>query len=102
MSQKDKIKQILFSAIDEINESLPNNNRINRSYDTNLLGGSDGLDSLAFVNLIVGIEHNLEDVFDFQITLADERAMSEKNSPFSTVRSLSEYIQKIIEENYDE
>ena len=102
MSQKDKIEQIIFSAIDEINDSLPKSNYVNKSYDTKLLGGSSGLDSLAFVNLIVGIEHNIEDVFNFQITLADERAMSEKNSPFRSVKSLSEYIEKLIEENYDE
>ena len=102
MSKKEKIEQILFLAIDEINDSLPKSNHVNKSYDTNLLGGSGGLDSLAFVNLIVGIEHNIEDVFNFQITLADERAMSEKNSPFRSIKSLSEYIEKLIEENYDE
>tara|TARA_B100000315_G_scaffold259516_1_gene315888 strand:+ start:7671 stop:7919 length:249 start_codon:yes stop_codon:yes gene_type:complete len=61
MNKKDKIENAIFSAIDEINESSSIMGRLNKTYETSLFGDSDGLDSLAFVNLIVAIEHNIED-----------------------------------------
>jgi acyl carrier protein len=50
------------------------------------------------VNFIVTIEQALEDHFDICVTLADEKAMSLKNSPFRTVETLGEYICKRLEE----
>ncbi len=58
---------------------------------TPLMGKSSGLDSLGLVNLIVDVEGRLLDDFDVEITLADERAMSQKHSPFRTVGSLAAY-----------
>ena len=37
------------------------------------------------------------DEFEKKITIADERAMSEKNSPFRTITTLSDYIEKLID-----
>jgi acyl carrier protein len=47
--------------------------------------------------LIVAVEQNIEDEFDITIILADERAMSQKHSPFRTVRSLVDYIETLID-----
>jgi len=52
----------------------------------------DQLDSLGLVNMIVLVEEKTQDKFGKSVTIADERAMSQKNSPFRTVRSLSEYL----------
>jgi len=59
---------------------------------TDLIGRGSLLDSLGLVTLIVDLEQRLADQYEISLTLADERAMSQKNSPFRSVRSLADYI----------
>ncbi len=66
--------------------------------ETRLIGRDSVLDSMGLVNLIVEIEQRLEDEFDISLVLADDRAMSQKNSPFRSVQSLSDYIYQLIAE----
>ena len=56
------------------------------------------MDSLALVSLITDLEEKISDEFDEDIVLADEKAMSQRTSPFRTVESLTEYISKLLEE----
>ena len=44
------------------------------------------------VSLIVTIEREVEDAFGVALTLADERALSMKASPFRSIQSLAGYI----------
>jgi acyl carrier protein len=60
--------------------------------DTVLLGKSAVLDSLGLVRLVLEVEQRIADTFDWSVSLADERAMSQHRSPFRTVGSLAEYI----------
>lgn len=71
----------------------------NLTRDTKLLGHNAVLDSLGLVTLLVDLEQRLEEDYDVTITLADERAMSQKSSPFRTVQSLSDYIHMLLQEN---
>ena len=99
MSDNEKFIQAIFYAIDEINEQLPEKKQIlTKSVDTVLFGESGKLDSLGLVSLIVATEQRLEELFEVYLTLADEKAMSQKNSPFRTVGTLAEYISKLMEE----
>src|ERR671914_749974 len=59
---------------------------------TYLIRSGSLLDSLSLVSLIVDLEQRLKDEYGISLTLTDERAMSQKNSPFRTVRSLADYI----------
>ncbi len=65
---------------------------------TYLIGRRALLDSLGLVTLIVDLEQKIEETFDVALTLANERAMSQKNSPFLTVGSLADYICELIDE----
>ena len=57
------------------------------------LFGNDGvLDSMALVNLIADVEDAVREKFGVAITLADENAMSMRNSPFLTVKALSQAV----------
>ena len=93
-----EIKTLVFRAIDEINQQLPIEDHLEKSLDAVLLGINSKLDSLGLINLIVAVEQNIEDEFDVTITLADEKAMSQKHSPFRTVESLVNYIRLLLEE----
>lgn len=57
--------------------------------DTPLYGGESGIDSLSLVRLIVAVEAATQQRFGRQVTLADERAMSQRNSPFRTAGTLA-------------
>ncbi len=96
MTNRD-ILEIIYEAVDEINEDLPKSKQIAKSPDTALFGKDGKLDSLGLVNLIVGVEGLLDEKSDQAITLADEKAMSQNNSPFRTIGTLSEYILILLE-----
>jgi acyl carrier protein len=76
------------------------NDEIN--FDTTIYGNDSRLDSLGLVNLIVAVEQNIEDEFDVNITIADERAMSQKHSPFTTIGSLANYIEMLLKEELND
>ena len=67
--------------------------------DTPIFGTKGNLDSLGLVSFLVNLEQNIEDKYGLPITIADEKAMSLKNSPFRTINTLSEYLNGIINEN---
>ena len=59
---------------------------------------ASSLDSLGLVTLITDVEQRLEEEYDIALTLADDRAVSQRNSPFRSVQSLADYIALLIEE----
>ena len=95
---KNKIEEIIIEVLIELNEELEKDALNNPTKDTKLYGGSGALDSLALVSLITDLEERISDEFDNDIILADEKAMSQRTSPFRSVESLTIYIQKILEE----
>lgn len=101
MMVKEQLIQVIYEAIDEVNAVLPPEQQLEKSINTVLFGDSGKLDSLGLVNLIVTTEQKVEEQFGVTITLADEKAMSQRNSPFRTVESLAEYIPQIIAEHND-
>jgi len=95
---REKIVQSIYNSVDSLNAQLPTEEHITKSNDTILFGSGSKIDSLGLINLIVAVEQNIEDDFDIPITLADERAMSQENSPFRTVGSLTDYIEMLLDE----
>ena len=69
------------------------------SIDTKLFGIEGLLDSMGLVVLVVEIEEKIESDLGFTVTLADEKAMSRRISPFSSVRILVKYIYELINTN---
>ena len=95
---QQKIEKIIVEALEELNEELENENLNNPTSETKLYGGSGALDSLALVSLITDLEERISDEFEKDIILADEKAMSQRTSPFRSVETLTNYIQKLLEE----
>jgi acyl carrier protein len=93
------IIEIIYNSIDELNEQLKNDMKLEKSTETKLIGSNIKLDSLGIVSLLVTIEQNIEDEFDVSITIADEKAMSQKRSPFRTIGTLADYIDMLLREN---
>jgi len=102
MTDMKKIKQVIFNSIEEINQQLENKDQLEKNIETVLYGENGQLDSLGLINLIVAVEQNIEDEFDVTITLADDRAMSQKRSPFNTVGTLTNYIEILLKEELND
>lgn len=94
---KQEIQVIILESLLSLNEDLCNEKLENPDETTPLYGGKDGtLDSLALVNLIVDLEEKIEDHFGKEILLADEKAMSQRRSPFRSVKTLCNYIESLL------
>jgi acyl carrier protein len=99
MAETERILQAIYNAADEINEQLAKGKRLTASPETVLFGQSGLLDSLGLVSLIVAVEQNIRGEFGSDVTLADERALSQRNSPFQTIATLTDYIGRLLDEN---
>ena len=99
MANKERIFQAINNAVDEINEQQSKEKSLAKSPDTVLFGRAGKLDSLGLVSLIVAVEQHIQAEFGSDVTLADERALSQKNSPFQTIATLTEYISRLLDEH---
>lgn len=64
--------------------------------ETPLFGREGVLDSMALVRLIVEVEQAIEDEFGTPVSLADEKALSQRSSPYRSVASLATYAQTLV------
>ncbi len=94
MIKSEQIVQIIFTCIGDINVEEGTN--ISKNLNTNLMGSDSELDSFGLVDLIVSVEEAINLEFNVSITLADEKAMSQRNSPFKNIDSLSNYIVELV------
>ncbi|MDL1914215.1 MAG: hypothetical protein FDW93_06815 [Bergeyella sp.] len=65
---------------------------------TRLIGSGGVFDSMELVNFVVDLEEILEEEFDQEFSLQDERAMSRRRSPFMNVEELTSFILELNEE----
>jgi len=98
---KEKLKQIIIDSIEEINDLREQKIDIN-TLDQLVFYGTNGVfSSMGLVNFLSTIEDYIDDELDLQLTLASEKAISKKVSPFSSLSSLIDYITElVIEEGY--
>ena len=66
--------------------------------DTVLVGKDAVLDSLGVVSLIVEVEQRVESEHGDSVTLANDKAMSQRNSPFRTVGVLTDHVVAMVAE----
>jgi acyl carrier protein len=92
MNDPENVVAAIYRAVDWINGELPPDRQLIKAPETRLLGSQSVLDSMRLVSLIVTIEREVEDAFGVALTLADERALSMKASPFRSIQSLADYI----------
>lgn len=95
---KDKIVSFIIESLRDINDELQSPKLENPTSKTRLYGRQGNLDSLALIRLIVGVEEKIMKEFGKEITIADERAMSQRISPFRRVESLANYIVMLLSE----
>lgn len=59
---------------------------------TRLFGPQGMLDSIGLVNVAIALEQRLKDECKIDVSLMDDRAISQTHSPFRTPETLADYI----------
>ena len=89
---REQILELVRESVLELNEELSYPELESPGETTVLHGGETGLDSLSLVALIVDLERRVNDATGQAVVLADEKAMSERNSPYRTVAALTDFV----------
>ncbi len=97
-SIQSSIQDIVLASIHTLGEIEEKTEFLNPDNNMRLFGGSGLMDSLNIVMLIAEIEDQLADEMGITVTLADDRAMSQKTSPFRSVNTLVRYIDQLLKE----
>ena len=95
----ERVTNAVYRAVDHFIEQSEKGHQLRKSPATILFGKGGQLDSLDLVSFIIEVEQEIEQEFKIPIVLADERALSQKNSPFMTLGALSEYVSQLIDEH---
>lgn len=88
---RDELLAMVVAAVNETvsTEGLELSSRV--TAETRLFGQDGLLDSMALVSLVLALEQAIGDRFGKTIALADEKALSQKSSPYRSVGTLAEY-----------
>jgi acyl carrier protein len=98
MAESERIAKAVYAAVDELNEQLPGGVSVEKSLDAPLYGAGGKLESLDFVTLIMEVEEKVNAEFGTDITIADENLLSKQKSPFSSLRTLIEYLDEVLQQ----
>ena len=96
--ERFRIVEIILSSLRELSTEKTSDKTVNVPEEINLYGPDSSIDSLGLVTLLIDVEQHINDEFDVLISLTDEKAVSQKRSPFRTVQTLADYICKLLEE----
>ena len=91
-----QVFNLVLEAVKEIGVDQDNESLKNATGDTRLFG--ENLDSMGIVFLVTDLESMITDELGVDLTLADERAMSQKTSPFRSVKTLAAYAQGLVDQ----
>jgi hypothetical protein len=93
MLDEQRALQLIYAAVDEINGQLPPGQRLQKTPETVLLGDGAALDSLAFVNLLVAVEGEVERAGGPAVGLLDEVGKADGgDTPLRTIGSMAAHV----------
>ncbi len=94
--QRQEVLEMVYAVYEEIRREENNKDdsfeNLELVENTVLYGKRARLKSITLVTLIIDIEQRLADEFGVEVILADEKALSQKRSPFRDIGSLVDYI----------
>ena len=93
---KPEIFKIVLEKLNDLNSTLPSNEQFLVSDQTILFGMGSCIDSLSLVSIIVDLEMHFSEILSYELSLTNDNAMSREKSPFTSVSSLVEYIDELI------
>jgi len=90
------IADIILQALADLDDERPADDKIAGTVDTQLFGPEAVLDSLGLVSVIADVEMAVSDLVGHAVSLMDDVALSQENSPFESVRSLADYVMTLV------
>lgn len=94
----DKVVEVVYSALREINEQRSGNEQLALELSTSLLGEASGLDSLTMINLFAAIEDGVEDAFGVYVSVSSEETAGEAGQEWVDVGSLAAFLEARLKE----
>ncbi len=96
--KKNDIQSIIVLCYEAILDmrQIPRPPEINR--ETLMFGEGGPIDSMGIVMLVVDVEEAVRVKSGKIVSLADDRAMSQRNSPYRTIGALTDYIAAQLDE----
>ena len=88
---KENILHTIFGAVDEVNQTLAEEQRLEKSPGTLLAGDNGSLDSLGMINFIVEVEGRVQKDFNLALNLVE--ALDSPEEPMSSIGQLAEFIE---------
>ena len=96
--QKDAVTSTILKTLNDVVDTLPEEQKFVPDENTKLFGSGSTIDSLTLVSFIVELESVFSAEHNVDIVLTDDRAMTREKSPFDSVKDLSDYIFEITNE----
>jgi acyl carrier protein len=88
---KDDVQSLILDVVDEVREQQQMDLDTVVGSDTKLFGEGGLFDSMGLVSLVVAVEQAIAERLGQSVQLADEKALSQRSSPYRTVASLAAY-----------
>ncbi len=88
---KDKILNIIFDSVDEINKMLAKELQLEKLQETLLAGENGNLDSLGLINFIVEVEGRVRNDFGLELNLIE--VLDSPENPMSSIGRLVKFIE---------
>ena len=89
---QQKIESVIIDTLQNLADEFECEELAHPNATTIIYGNNGVPDSLALVSFITDLEQQLTTKLGITVTLADEKAMSVRNSPFKDVATLTQYI----------
>ena len=88
---KDEVLAFIVKTVREVGEEQGLTLPADIGASTRLFGDGGALDSMALVSLVIAVEQGIEAKFGRRVELSDDKALSQRNSPYRTVGTLADY-----------
>ena len=91
------ITEIVYSAIEFLNEELAGKETLKPQGETILIGPDSDLSSLQIINLVVRVEDEITIFSGVDINLTDDESIFNPDGPLRTVKAFIDYLKNEVD-----
>ena len=91
------ITEIVYSAIEFLNEELAGKESLKPQGETILVGSDSDLSSLQIINLVIRVEEEITTFSGVDIKLTDDESIFNPDGPLRTVKAFIDYLKNEVD-----
>lgn len=95
---ENEIQNIIKDAVEELNEQLETEKKIEFNPEVRLIGKQSSIESMDFVTLVTIIEELISDRLNKDIRIVSDKAFSCERSPFHSIGTLTDFVIELVKE----